>query len=326
MAFARPSTLSRSDGVLSYLIRRLFWMIFELFGISLITFALAYMVPADPARLYAGPHATLDAIHNIRHQLGLDRPLIVQYLDYIWRLLHLDLGTSYQLHVPVLQAILDRLPATALLAAGGVFVELLVGIPIGLLAASRPRGIVDRVGSTFTLAGLATPPFVLSYLLVFVVWYKAGWFVSGGYGDAGFTDHLYHLILPALALGLGGSAFYARLLRTTMLDVLRSDYIRVARAKGVKGWKVILRHAFPNCTNALVTQLGLDIGFFLSGVLLIEVPFSWPGIGQQAWQAITNLDVPLIVVTVLFGAVAILGANIVVDIVYAFIDPRVRYE
>jgi hypothetical protein len=143
---------------------------------------------------------------------------------------------------------------------------------------------------------------------------------------AGFTDHLYHLILPALALGIGGAAFYSRLLRTTMLDVLRSDYIRVARAKGVSGHNVILRHAFPNCTNALVTQLGLDIGFFLTGVLLIEVPFSWPGIGQQAWQAITNLDVPLILGTVLFGAVAILGANIVVDIVYAFIDPRVRYE
>jgi peptide/nickel transport system permease protein len=308
--------------VLNYVIRRLLWMLFELLGISIITFALAFMVPADPARLYAGPHATLDTIHNIRHQLGLDRPLIVQYGDYLWRLVHLDLGTSYQLHTPVLQAILQRVPATVELAAAGVFFELLIGVPIGLLAAARPRGIVDRVGSTTTLMALSTPQFVLSLLMVYVVWYKLGLFESGGTGD----PLPYYLFLPALTLGLSGAAFYARLLRTTMLDVLRSDYIRVARAKGVPRWKVILRHAFPNCTNVLITQLGLDIGFFLSGVLLIEVPFSWPGIGQQAWQAISNLDVPLILGTVLFGAVAILGANIVVDVVYAFIDPRVRYE
>ncbi|HEY8284268.1 MAG TPA: ABC transporter permease [Chloroflexota bacterium] len=305
-----------------YLIRRLLWTIVELIGISIITFALAYLVPADPARLYAGPHATLATIANIRHQLGLDRPVAVQYGDYLWRLVHLDLGTSYQLHIPVLQAIMNRVPATAELAAGGVFFELLLGVPIGIVAAARPRGIVDRAGSTFTLVGLSTPPFVLSYLLIFVVWYKLGLFESGGTGD---PLPLY-LFLPALALGLSGAAFYARLLRTAMLDVLRSDYIRVARAKGVPRWKVLIRHAFPNCTNVLITQLGLDIGFFLSGVLLIEVPFSWPGIGQQAWQAITNLDVPLIMGTVLFGAVAILGANIVVDVLYAFIDPRVRYE
>ena len=305
-----------------YLIRRLLWTVVELIGISIITFALAYLVPADPARLYAGPHATLATIANIRHQLGLDRPVVVQYGDYLWRLAHFDLGTSYQLHIPVLQAILNRVPATAELAAGGVFFELLLGVPIGILAAARPGGIVDRVGSTFTLVGLSTPPFVLSYLLIFVVWYKWGLFESGGTGD---PLPLY-LFLPALALGLSGAAFYARLLRTAMLDVLRSDYIRVARAKGVPRWKVLIRHAFPNCTNVLITQLGLDIGFFLSGVLLIEVPFSWPGIGQQAWQAITNLDVPLIMGTVLFGAVAILGANIVVDVLYAFIDPRVRYD
>lgn len=308
--------------MLPYLIRRLLWTILELIGISIITFALAYLVPADPARLYAGPHATLATIANIRHQLGLDRPVVVQYGDYLWRLVHLDLGTSYELHIPVLQAILNRIPATAELAAGGVFFELLLGVPIGILAAARPRGIVDRVGSTFTLVGLSTPPFVLSYLLIYVVWYKWGLFESGGTG----SPLPLYLFLPALALGLSGAAFYARLLRTAMLDVLRSDYIRVARAKGLPRWKVLIRHAFPNCTNVLITQLGLDIGFFLSGVLLIEVPFSWPGIGQQAWQAITNLDVPLIMGTVLFGAVAILGANIVVDVLYAVIDPRVRYD
>jgi peptide/nickel transport system permease protein len=297
-------------------------MLLELLGISIITFALAFLVPADPARLYAGPHATMAVIQNIRHQLGLDRPLVVQYLDYLWRLVHLDLGTSYQLHTPVLQAILARAPATIELALGGVFFELLFGVPIGLLAAMRPNGWIDRLGTSFTLVGLSTPPFVLSYVLIFVVWYKLGLFESGGTGD---PLPLY-LFLPALALGLTGAAFYARLLRTTMLDILRADYIRVARAKGLAHRRIVLRHAFPNALNVLVTQLGLDIGFFLSGVLLIEVPFSWPGIGRQAWNAITTLDVPLVMGTVLFGALAILTSNIVVDIAYAFLDPRVRYE
>jgi peptide/nickel transport system permease protein len=308
--------------VLRYLINRLLWMLLELFGISLITFALAFLVPADPARLYAGPHATVAVLHNIRHQLGLDRPVWVQYGDYLWRLLHLDLGTSYQFHMPVLQAIWGRVPATAELAVAGVFFELLIGVPIGLLGAMRPGRIIDRFGTGFTLITLSTPQFVLSFVLIFVVWYKLNLFESGGMGD---PLPLY-LFLPALALGLSGAAFYARLLRSTMQDILRADYVRTARAKGLPRWRVVLRHAFPNALNTLLTQLGLDIGFFLSGVLLIEVPFSWPGIGRQAWEAITTLDVPLVMGTVLFGAVAILTANIVVDILYAFLDPRVRYE
>lgn len=308
--------------MIRYLIQRLLWMLLELLGISLITFVLAFLVPADPARMYAGPHATLATILNIRHQLGLDQPLWVQYLDYLWRLLHLDLGTSYELHVPVLQAILQRVPATAELALGGAFFEVLLGIPIGLLAAMRPRGVVDRAGTALTLLGISIPPFVLSYILIYVVWNGLNLFESGGYGD----PLLLYLFLPALALGLSGAAFYARLLRSNMQDILRTEYVRVARAKGLPQRKVVLRHALPNAFNVLLTQLGLDIGFFLSGVLVIEVPFSWPGIGRQAWEAIANLDVPLVLGTVLFGAVAILTANIVVDITYAFLDPRVRYD
>ena len=307
--------------MIRYIIQRLIWMLTELLGISLITFILAFLVPADPARLYAGPHATVAALVNIRHQLGLDRPIWVQYLSYIWRLLHLDLGTSYELHIPVLQAILQRVPATAELAVAGVFFELIIGIPIGLLAAMRPNGVIDRLGMATTLLGISTPPFVLAFVLIFVVWFRLGLFESGGYGD---PLPLY-IILPGLALGLSGAAFYARLLRTTMQDILRTEYVRVARAKGAPVRKVVLKHALPNAFNVLLTQLGLDIGFFLSGVVLIEVPFSWPGIGRQAIEAITSLDIPLIMGTVLFGAVCILVANIVVDILYAFLDPRVRY-
>ncbi len=307
--------------MIRYIVQRLLWMVLELFGISLITFVLAYLVPADPARLYAGPRASLATIANIRHQLGLDQPLWVQYWGYLWRLLHLDLGSSFELHVPVLQAILQRVPATAELAVAGVAFELLIGVPIGLLAAARPNGLIDKVGMSFTLVGVSTPSFVLSYLLIYLAWFKLGLFESGGYGD---PLPLY-LVLPAFALGLSGAAFYARLVRANMQDILRAEYVRVARAKGLPRWRIVLRHAFPNAFNVLLTQLGLDIGFFLSGVLLIEVPFSWPGIGRQAWEAITNLDVPLVLGTVLFGAVCILVANIIVDILYAFIDPRVRY-
>ncbi len=304
-----------------YLASRLLWLPVELLGISLITFALAYLVPADPARLYAGPHATLATLHNIRHQLGLDQPPWVQYLTYLWNLLHLDLGTSYQLHMPVLQAILQRVPATAELAVAGVVFEVLIGVPIGLLAALAPRGLVDRLGMFVTLVGISTPSFVLCYALIYLVWFKLSLFESGGYGD---PLPLY-LFLPAFALGLSGAAFYARLLRSNLRDILFTDYIRTGRAKGLSAAVVLLRHALPNSFNVLLTQLGLDIGFFLSGVLLIEVPFSWPGIGRQAWEAITNLDIPLVLGTVLFGAVAILVANIVVDIAYAFLDPRIRH-
>ncbi len=305
-----------------YLASRLLWLPVELLGISLITFALAYLVPADPARLYAGPHATAATLYNIRHQLGLDQPPWVQYLLYLWNLLHLDLGTSYELHMPVLQAILQRVPATAELAVAGVFFEVLIGVPIGLLAALAPRGIVDRLGMFVTLVGISTPSFVLCYALIYLVWFKLGLFVSGGYGD---PLPLY-LFLPAFALGLSGAAFYARLLRANLRDILFTDYIRTGRAKGLSAAVVLLRHALPNSFNVLLTQLGLDIGFFLSGVLLVEVPFSWPGIGRQAWEAITNLDIPLVLGTVLFGAVAILVANIVVDIAYAFLDPRIRHS
>jgi len=284
--------------MIRYLINRSLWLLIELVGVSLITFVLAFLVPADPARMYAGPHASLATVANIRHQLGLDRPLWVQYLTYLWNLLHLDLGMSYELHMPVLQAIVQRIPATAELALAGVFFELLIGVPIGLLAALSPRGIVDRFGMALTLVGVSTPSFVVCYVLIYGVWFK---------------------------LGLSGAAFYARLLRNNLQDILHTEYVRVGRAKGLSAYKVLLRHALPNAMNALLTQLGLDIGFFLSGVLLVEVPFSWPGIGRQAWEAITNLDIPLVLGTVLFGAVTILVANIVVDIAYAFLDPRVRY-
>jgi ABC-type dipeptide/oligopeptide/nickel transport system permease component len=305
----------------AYIIRRLLWMVLVLFGVAAITFVIAFMVPGDPARLYAGTNASPQAIKIIHHQLGLDRPLWVQFGDYMWRVLHLDFGFSYRYQAPVLPAILQRFPATAELAIAGVFFELVIGLPIGILSAIRPGSFWDRSTMVFTFVALAAPPFWLGLIFLFVFGVVLPLFPIGGYGG-GAPQYLF---LPALTLGLGGAAYYARLLRASLLDILKSDYIRTAWAKGLTERQVILRHAIPNSLTVIVSQLGMDLGYFLAGVVVIETVFAWPGIGKQAVDAISTLDIPLVMGTVLFGALLIVTANVVVDISYTFLDPRVRY-
>jgi peptide/nickel transport system permease protein len=305
----------------AYIIRRLLWMVLVLFGVAAITFVIAFLVPGDPARLYAGTNASPQAIKIIHHQLGLDRPLWVQFGDYMWRVLHLDFGFSYRYQAPVLPAILQRFPATAELALAGVFFELVIGLPIGILSAIRPGSFWDRSTMVFTFVALAAPPFWLGLIFLFVFGVVVPLFPIGGYGG-GAPQYLF---LPALTLGLGGAAYYARLLRASLLDILKSDYIRTAWAKGLTERQVILRHAIPNSLTVIVSQLGMDLGYFLAGVVVIETVFAWPGIGKQAVDAIFTLDIPLVMGTVLFGALLIVTANVVVDISYTFLDPRVRY-
>ena len=305
----------------AYIIRRLLWMVLVLVGVAAITFVIAFMVPGDPARLYAGTNASPRAIAIIHHQLGLDRPLYVQFADYMWRVLHLDFGFSYRYQAPVLPAILGRFPATAELAIAGVFFELVIGLPIGILSAIRPGSIWDRSTMVFTFVALAAPPFWLGLIFLFAFGVLLPLFPIGGYGG-GAPQYLF---LPALTLGLGGAAYYARLLRASLLDILKSDYIRTAWAKGLTERQVILRHAIPNSLTVIVSQLGMDLGYFLAGVVVIETVFAWPGIGKQAVDAIFTLDIPLVMGTVLFGALLIVTANVIVDISYTFIDPRVRY-
>ncbi len=304
-----------------YILRRLGWMVVVLFGVAVVTFVIAFLVPGDPARLYAGTNASPATVKIIHHQLGLDRPLLIQFGDYLWRVLHLDFGFSYRYSAPVLPAILQRFPATAELAIAGVFVELAVGLPIGILAAVRPGSLWDRITMVFTFVMLAAPPFWLGLLFLIVFASMIPILPPGGYGD-GLPQYL---VLPALTLGLGGAAYYARLLRAVLLDILPKDYIRTARAKGLTGSRIILQHALPNALTVIVTQLGMDLGYFLAGVVVIETVFAWPGIGKQAVDAIFNLDIPLVMGTVLFGALLIVAANVVVDITYTFLDPRVRY-
>ena len=305
--------------MLRYIARRLLHAIPVLFGVSLITFGLTYLLPADPARMYAGPNASVETVNSIRHQLGLDRPFYVQYLAYIWRVLQGDLGFSYKLQLPVGAAILSRFPYTLQLTAAGIFVELLLGLPLGLISALRRGTWMDRAAMLFAFFAVAAPPFWLGLVMLYFVAFKAGLFPIGGAGTPA------HLVLPAITAGMGGAAWYARLMRSSTLDVMRADYVRTARAKGLAERGVIWRHIMRNAIMPIVTLVGLDIPWFLSGVVLIEAVFAWPGLGKLAVDAVRNVDVPLILGTVLFTALIVVLSNIATDLVYAFVDPRIRY-
>jgi peptide/nickel transport system permease protein len=305
--------------MIRYITQRLLHAIPVLFGVSLITFMLTYLLPADPARMYAGPNATIATVNSIRHQLGLDRPFYEQYLFYIGRVLTGDLGFSYKLQMPVGDAILARFPYTLQLTAGGIFFELLLGLPIGLISALRQGTWIDRLAMLFVFFALAAPPFWLGLMLLYFAAFKAGLFPIGG------TGTIWHLVLPAFAAGMGGAAWYARLMRSSALDVIRADYVRTARAKGLRESSVVLRHILRNAILPIITLVGLDIPWFLSGVVLIEAVFAWPGLGKLAVDAVRNVDVPLILGTVLFTALIVVASNIVTDLLYAFVDPRIRY-
>ena len=306
--------------MIQYIARRLLHAIPVLFGVSLITFGLTYLLPADPARMYAGPNASIETVNSIRHQLGLDRPFYVQYLAYIWRVLQGDLGFSYKLQLPVGAAILSRFPYTLQLTAAGIFVELLLGLPLGLISALRRGTWMDRAAMLFAFFAVAAPPFWLGLVMLYFVAFKAGLFPIGGAGTPA------HLVLPAITAGMGGAAWYARLMRSSTLDVMRADYVRTARAKGLAERGVIWRHIMRNAIMPIVTLVGLDIPWFLSGVVLIEAVFAWPGLGKLAVDAVRNVDVPLILGTVLFTALIVVLSNIVTDVAYAFVDPRIKYS
>lgn len=304
--------------MLVYLIRRLSWGVIVLLGVSIVTFITAFAVPDDPARLIGGIHATRAALDNIRHAYGLDQPLPIQYLRYLERLLRGDLGRAYSISEDVLPAVLQRLPATAVLAGAGLLFELAIGLPIGVIAALWPQSMPDRLGIFFALLGFSLPPFVLGNLLLLVFAFHWSTFPLGG------ADQPSAIVLPALTLGLGGAAWYSRLLRATLLDVLHTDYIRTARAKGLSWRRVIIRHALRNAVGPVITQIGLDLGYFLGGVVVVESVFAWPGVGNLAYDAISHDDINLIMGTVLVTAVFVVLANIAVDVAQAMLDPRIR--
>lgn len=304
--------------MLSFLLHRLIGGVGVILGVATISFVLVFLMPGDAARMYAGPRAPEETVNRIREQWGLNDPLPVQYVRYIGRALQGDLGRSTRDQRPVTTAVAERLPATLQLALAGLFVELAIGLPLGILAATRPGSFWDNASTAGALFGISLPPFAFGLMALYLFGFVIPIFPLGGYGG------IEHLILPALVLGLGGAAFYARVLRNSMLEVIGDDYIRTAHAKGLGPRVVLTRHVLRNALLPVVTVAGVDLAQLLGGVVVIEAVFGWPGIGFQAWQAIRNQDTPIIMGTVLVAASAVVIINLVIDFVYVALDPRVR--
>lgn len=301
-----------------YILRRLIQSALILLGVSFITFVLLYVLPADPVRQIAGRAATAETVENIRQQLGLDQPLMVQYGRYLAALAQGDLGRSYLQKTEVAELILSRLPATLQLMAAGIFAELVLGISMGIAAALMRGRTGDQLLMMTSFVTVSAPQFVVSLLLLYVFAVKLGWFPIGGYGT------MAHLVLPAVTLGILGSGWYSRMMRSSMIEVLRADYIRTARAKGLGRVRVVFRHALPNAILPVIAMIGIDIGIFMGGIVVVESVFGWPGIGQLAWQAIQRVDIPIIMGVTLVSALAIVLGNLLADLVAPLIDPRIR--
>ncbi len=300
------------------LLRRLIQSALILLGVAAITFLLLYALPADPARMIAGRSATAQTVANIRHELGLDQPLVLQFLYYLGGLLQGDLGRSYAQKTEVWTLIAARLPATLTLMAAGILVEVLLGMTLGTIAALNRGRAVDRLVMMSAFVGVSAPQFVVALLLLYVFAATLGWFPMSGYGT------LSHVVLPALTLGLLGAGWYARMVRSSMIDVLNQDYVRTARAKGLSGARIVFRHALPNAVLPVIAMIGIDIGQFMGGVVVVEAVYGWPGIGQLAWQAIQQVDVPIIMGVTLTSALAIILGNLIADLVAPIVDPRIR--
>jgi len=318
--------------MIAYVVRRLLWGVALLFLVSALTFVLFDVLPSgEPARLRAGRTASPQAIAHVRQELGLDKPIYTQFYDYIKGIvLHFDLGYSFYSHASVSSLIADRLPATISLAAGAVVIWLLTGVAIGIVSAVRRRSWLDHAAMGGALVFISAPEFWLGLVALFLFAADIGKFpILPGAGS--YTGLLADpgkwfgsLVLPWLVLAAGFAAIYARLLRGSLLEVLGEDHIRTARAKGLSERRVVLRHGVRGAIMPLITVLGLDIGTLLGGALLIEVVFDIPGVGRLNYDAITQSDFPIVQGTVLLAALFIVLANIVVDISYAYLDPRVR--
>ncbi len=316
-----------------YIVRRLMWIGVLLFAVSLLTFVVFYLLPSsDPAALRAGRQPNPELVEQIRVQLGLDNPWYVQFGDYLQALvLHFDLGFSYQNTQPVRDLIFQALPATISLALGAAVIWIAVGVGVGLVAAKWPHSVVDRVAMGAALVAISAPVYWLGLVVLYLFADDIGQFkIFPGAGSyVPLTESpvrwFTSLLLPWCVLAATFAAVYARLLRATMLETLQEDYIRTARAKGVPERRVVLHHGLRSAVAPIVTTAGLDLGVVLGGAILTESVFNIPGIGRLAFDSIVEADLPVIQGTVLVGALFIVLANLVVDIVYAYIDPRVRY-
>src|SRR5947209_3550319 len=333
--------------MLRYIARRVIALLPILLGVSAAAFLLIHLLPGDPATVYLGEHATPESVARVQHDFGLDRPLPVQYGVYLWHAIRGDFGDSLETHRQVIVEFLPRFPATIELSLGAITVALLVGVPIGLISATRPNSLLDRAGMFVALTGVSLPVFWLGLMLVYVfsVYFHtlptAGQLginysltpvthidildglLTGNFPAAG--DALRHLILPSVTLSSYSTAIIARMTRAPMLDALHQDYIRTARAKGLAGRPVIIGHGLRNALLPIVTVIGLQVGFLLTGAILTETIFSWPGVGRFMYDSILFRDYPVILGGILLFSLVFVLVNLCVDVLYAFLDPRIRY-
>ena len=315
--------------MLAFVIRRLIQIIPVVFGVSVVVFGLLKLVPGDIASTLLGAEAQPAEVAALRARLGLDQPLIVQYLLWLTRALQGDLGVSLETGVPVTVLVMDRLRNSLILVTTAMFLATVVGILVGVVSALRPRSIFDRAGMLFVLFGNSVPAFWLGILLILVFSLELRWFpVSGMYsirGDRGILDLLHHLVLPSVTLGVLSMAIVARITRSGMIEVLQQDYIRTATAKGLRPVRVVMVHALRNSLLPVVTVVGLQFGYSLGGAVLTETVFAWPGLGYQLFRAIASRDLPIVQGSLLIIATAFVLINAFVDVLYSWIDPRIRY-
>ena len=296
--------------------------------VGTITFVLVHLTPGDPAAVMLGPEATPDEVRRLRADLGLDDPLIVQYPRWLGNLVKLDLGRSIFLDRPVLDAILERITPTFQLAAYALVIAMCIGIPAGVLAVLRRDTLIDRLLLVFALTGTAIADFFLAMLLILLFAVVLQWFPSGGYValTSDPVGHFRAMFLPSLALGISIAGLPARLIRSTMLDVIQEDFVKVAVARGLSPWAVTTRHVLRNALIPSITVFGYTLGDLLGGAVVVETVFNLPGMGQLVVNSIARRDFPVIQGVVMFIAVAYLLANLLVDVLYVAVDPRVRVD
>jgi peptide/nickel transport system permease protein len=321
--------------MLQFLIRRLLWAVFLFICVTLITYVLFFLVPVDPARQAAGKSATAEDVERVKHDLKLDRPVYVQYGYFLKRLVvDQSLGNSYANRRSVNEMIGEAIPPTAGLVIGGAILWMLVATPVGILSALRPRSLLDRSSMVFVLIGISAPVVWIGILLQYFVGFRLGWLPNAGYCDlvnppegatcGGPWDWFTHMILPWTTFAILFTAAYVRMIRSNMLDTLGEDYVRTARAKGAAEPVVIRRHVLRNAMLPIVTMLGLDIGVALGGAVFTETIFGLPGLGKLAILSVENFDLPTLQGVVVVATLAIIFFNLIVDLAYAVIDPRIR--
>jgi peptide/nickel transport system permease protein len=318
-----------------YLVRRLLWAGVLFIAVTFVTYVIFFLVPANPARLAAGQNASPERIEEVERFLGLDKPFYVQYYRFLKRLvLDGSLGQSFLHRRPVNEEIYNAAPVTASLVFGAMLIVLSVAIPIGILSALRPRSLLDRTAMVYVLIGISLPSFWIALVLSYLVGYRLGWTPIAGYCEVvsvpeastcgGFLDWAYHMILPWLTLAIVVAGTYVRFVRAEVMETMTQDYVRTARAKGAPERRVMRSHILRNAMLPIVTIIGLDIGILLGGAIFIEQVFGLPGLGTTAINAIAQFDLPVLQGVVIFGAIAIIVFTLIVDLLYAWIDPRIR--